>query len=32
MAVRDARVQPGHLIMLEAVGGGMTWGSALLRW
>jgi 3-oxoacyl-[acyl-carrier-protein] synthase-3 len=31
-AVRDGRIQPGHLIMLEAVGGGMTWGSALLRW
>ena len=32
LAVRDGRVQPGHLVMLEAVGGGMTWGSALLRW
>jgi 3-oxoacyl-[acyl-carrier-protein] synthase-3 len=32
VAVRDARIQPGQLIMLEAVGGGMTWGSALLRW
>lgn len=31
-AVRDGRIQPGHLVMLEAVGGGMTWGSALLRW
>jgi len=32
LAVRDGRIQPGHLVMLEAVGGGMTWGSALLRW
>ncbi len=31
-AVRDGRIQPGHLVMLEAVGGGMTWGSALVRW
>lgn len=31
-AVRDGRIQAGHLVMLEAVGGGMTWGSALLRW
>lgn len=32
VAVRDGRIRPGHLVMLEAVGGGMTWGSALLRW
>ena len=32
LAVRDGRIQPGHLVMLEAVGGGMTWGSALVRW
>ncbi len=31
-AVRDGRIQPEQLIMLAAVGGGMTWGSALLRW
>ncbi|MFA5940411.1 MAG: beta-ketoacyl-ACP synthase III [Sinimarinibacterium sp.] len=31
-AVRDGRIQPGHLVLLEGVGGGMTWGSALLRW
>ncbi|HEX9206837.1 MAG TPA: beta-ketoacyl-ACP synthase III [Steroidobacteraceae bacterium] len=31
-AVRDGRIQPGQLIMLAAVGGGMTWGAALLRW
>jgi 3-oxoacyl-[acyl-carrier-protein] synthase III len=31
-AVRDGRIQRGHVVMLEAVGGGMTWGSVLLRW
>ena len=31
-SVRDGRVQPGHLLLLEGVGGGMTWGSVLLRW
>ena len=31
-AVRDRRIQPGHLVMLQGVGGGMTWGSILLRW
>jgi 3-oxoacyl-[acyl-carrier-protein] synthase-3 len=31
-AVRDGRIRPGHLVMLEAMGGGFTWGSALVRW
>ena len=31
-AVRDARIQPGQLVLLQGVGGGMTWGSVLLRW
>jgi 3-oxoacyl-[acyl-carrier-protein] synthase-3 len=30
-AVRDQRIKPGQLILLEGVGGGMTWGSVLLR-
>jgi 3-oxoacyl-[acyl-carrier-protein] synthase-3 len=30
-AVRDQRIQPGQLVMLEGVGGGMTWGSVLLK-
>jgi 3-oxoacyl-[acyl-carrier-protein] synthase III len=30
-AVLDGRIQPGHLVLLEGVGGGMTWGSVLLR-
>lgn len=31
-AVRDGRIQPGQLVLLEAFGGGFTWGSALIRW
>ncbi|KAA5607523.1 ketoacyl-ACP synthase III [Roseospira marina] len=30
-AVRDGRIRPGHLALLEGMGGGFTWGSALLR-
>lgn len=30
-AVRDNRIQRGQLILLEAFGGGFTWGSALIR-
>ncbi|MEJ7932959.1 beta-ketoacyl-ACP synthase III [Sphingobium sp. AN558] len=30
-AVRDGRVQPGHLLVLEAMGGGFTWGACVLR-
>jgi 3-oxoacyl-[acyl-carrier-protein] synthase-3 len=31
-AVGAGRVQPGNVILLCAFGGGLTWGSALLRW
>ncbi len=31
-AVSDGRIQKGNLVMLEAMGGGFTWGSVLLRW
>jgi 3-oxoacyl-[acyl-carrier-protein] synthase III len=31
-AVADRRIKRGHLILLEAMGGGFTWGSALVRW
>jgi len=31
-AVRDGRIRPGHMVLLEAMGGGFTWGSALVRW
>jgi len=30
-AMADGRVQPGHIVLLEALGGGLTWGAALLR-
>jgi len=30
-ARRDGRIQPGDLVLLEALGGGLTWGSALIR-
>ncbi|HEY4316260.1 MAG TPA: beta-ketoacyl-ACP synthase III [Herbaspirillum sp.] len=30
-AVRDGRIQPGHTILMEAVGGGLTWGAVLAR-
>ena len=30
-AMSDGRIKPGQLILLEALGGGLTWGSALLR-
>ena len=31
-AVRDGRIKRGDLILLEAMGGGFTWGAALIRW
>jgi 3-oxoacyl-[acyl-carrier-protein] synthase-3 len=30
--VRDGRIKPGHIVVLEAMGGGLSWGSAVLRW
>ncbi len=30
--VRDGRIRPGELLLLEAFGGGFTWGSALVRY
>lgn len=32
VAVRDGRIQPGDLLLLEGFGGGFTWGSVLLRY
>jgi 3-oxoacyl-[acyl-carrier-protein] synthase-3 len=32
VAVKDGRIKSGNLVMLEAMGGGFTWGSALIRW
>jgi 3-oxoacyl-[acyl-carrier-protein] synthase-3 len=31
-AVKDGRIKKGDLVLLEAMGGGFTWGSVLLRW
>lgn len=31
-AVADGRIKQGDLVMLEAMGGGFTWGAVLLRW
>ena len=30
-AIRDGRIRPGQLVVLEAMGGGFTWGAAVLR-
>jgi 3-oxoacyl-[acyl-carrier-protein] synthase-3 len=32
IAVSDGRIRPGDLLLMEAIGGGLAWGSALLRW
>jgi 3-oxoacyl-[acyl-carrier-protein] synthase-3 len=32
VAVRDGRVKPGDIVVLEAMGGGFTWGAAVLRY
>lgn len=31
LAVRDGRIRPGHRVLLEGVGGGFTWGAALVE-
>jgi 3-oxoacyl-[acyl-carrier-protein] synthase III len=31
-AVRDGRIRAGQHVLLEAVGGGFTWGAVLIRW
>jgi 3-oxoacyl-[acyl-carrier-protein] synthase-3 len=31
-AVRDGRIRPGEVLLLEAFGGGFTWGSVLLKY
>lgn len=31
-ACADGRIKPGQLVLIEAMGGGFTWGSALIRW
>ncbi|MBA3897806.1 MAG: ketoacyl-ACP synthase III [Sphingomonadaceae bacterium] len=32
VAVRDGRIQPGDIVVLEAMGGGFTWCASVLRW
>ncbi len=32
VAVRDGRIRQGDLVLMEAMGGGFTWGAALVRW
>ena len=32
VAVDDARIKQGDLVLIEAMGGGLTWGSGILRW
>jgi 3-oxoacyl-[acyl-carrier-protein] synthase-3 len=31
-AVADGRIRPGNLVLVEALGGGLTWGAAIVRW
>jgi 3-oxoacyl-[acyl-carrier-protein] synthase III len=32
VAVRDGRIKRGEIILMEAFGGGFTWGSALIKY
>ncbi len=32
VAVNDGRIQPGQIVVLEAMGGGFTWGASVIRW
>ena len=31
-AVRDGRIREGDRVLMQAMGGGFTWGAALVRW
>jgi len=31
-AVKDGRIKPGDMVMIQGMGGGFTWGAALIRW
>ncbi len=31
-AIEDGRIKPGDLVLMEAIGGGFVWGSAVVRW
>jgi 3-oxoacyl-[acyl-carrier-protein] synthase-3 len=30
--VQDGRIKPNHIVVMEAMGGGLSWGSAVVRW
>ena len=30
--IKSGKIKPGHLLLMEAFGGGFTWGSALIRY
>jgi 3-oxoacyl-[acyl-carrier-protein] synthase-3 len=32
VAIKDGRIKKGDLVLMEAMGGGFTWGSVLVRW
>jgi 3-oxoacyl-[acyl-carrier-protein] synthase-3 len=32
VGIQDGRIKPGDLVLMEAMGGGFTWGATLLRW
>ncbi|RWE30596.1 3-oxoacyl-[acyl-carrier-protein] synthase III C-terminal domain-containing protein, partial [Mesorhizobium sp.] len=32
VAIADGRIKKGDLVLLEAMGGGFTWGAVLVRW
>jgi 3-oxoacyl-[acyl-carrier-protein] synthase-3 len=32
VAIKDGRIKRGDLVLLEAMGGGFTWGASLVRW
>ncbi|ABD54701.1 beta-ketoacyl-ACP synthase III [Jannaschia sp. CCS1] len=32
VGVGDGRIQPGHLLVTEAIGGGLAWGAVVMRW
>jgi len=31
-AVHDGRIKPGQIVLMEAMGGGLTWGASVTRW
>jgi 3-oxoacyl-[acyl-carrier-protein] synthase-3 len=31
-AVKDGKIKPGQLVLLDAMGGGFTWAAAVIRW